>query len=46
MIRWMAFFYTAEDDKADALGIGAAVSCAFDFIYKNDICTDTFARGK
>lgn len=38
-------FYTAEDDKADALGIGAAVSCAFDFIYKNDICTDTFARG-
>ena len=25
------FFYTAEDDKADALGVGAAVSCAFDF---------------
>ena len=40
------FFYTAEDDKADALGVGAAVSCAFDFIYKNDICTDTFARAK
>lgn len=38
--------FPAEDDKADALGVGAAVSCAFDFIYKNDICTDTFARGK
>ena len=24
-------FYTAEDGKADALGVGAAVSCAFEF---------------
>ena len=32
--------------EADALGVGAAVPGAFDFIYKNDICTDTFTRGK